>query len=29
MAKRADAEKAEIEDAFPMTGPIGIIASDK
>ena len=29
MAKRAEAEKAAIEDAFPMTGPIGIIASDK
>ena len=29
LAKRAEAEKAAIEDAFPMTGPIGIIASDK
>ena len=29
MAKRAEAEKAAIEDAFPMTGPIGVIASDK
>ena len=29
MAKRAEAEKAAIEDAFPTTGPIGVIASDK
>lgn len=27
MAKRAEAQKAVIEDAFPMTGPIGIIAA--
>jgi hypothetical protein len=29
MAKRAEAEKAAVQDAFPMTGPIGIITSDK
>jgi MFS family permease len=29
MAKRAEAEQATIEDAFPITGPIGIIAQDK
>ena len=29
MAKRAEAEKAAIEDAFPMTGPMGVIASDQ
>jgi hypothetical protein len=29
LAKRAEAEKAAVQDAFPMTGPIGIITSDK
>lgn len=29
MAKRAEAEKAAIEDAFPITGPIGVVASEK
>jgi len=29
MAKRAEAEKAAVQDAFPMTAPIGIITSDK
>jgi MFS family permease len=29
IAKRVDAGKGAIEDAFPMTGPIGTIASDK